>query len=304
MPTLAVVIPTYNRTPELARALDSLLAQTWQDFEVVVCDDGSSEDVGAVVHRYENRLAIRCLRIPNSGGPARPRNVAVAASTAPWVSFLDSDDWWDPGRVARMLPHLGQDVDVVYHRLRQVVFPPATRAPSGELVGADCGPEPLRRMLTRGNPIPNSAAIVRRATLERLGGIAEDLNSVEDFDTWLRFAELGARFRFVPEVLGSYSVSQAGISTFGPRQYAIQRALFAKHLHLLPASLRPLAESHFNYLLGSYALRLGDPSTARRHLEEVRLDAGLARFGLALVKRAVAKVARPRLALTDEQRTP
>jgi glycosyltransferase involved in cell wall biosynthesis len=292
MPTLTVVIPTYNRGAELRRALESLAAQTRQDFEVIVCDDGSEEDLRSVVDGYAGRLGVEYVRIENSGGPARPRNVGTARASAPWISFLDSDDWWKPERVETVLPSLAGDVDVVYHPLRAVGSGADRRCV--RRVGRACGPDPLGHMLTRGNPIPNSAAIVRRSWLTRIGGIAEDLSSVEDFDAWLRLAEAGARFRFVDEELGYYALTENSISVFTERQLVVQRRLFEKHLTLVPPALRSLAESNFSYLLGSYALRLGDRATARSYLARVRGAGGLTRRVLALAKYVYAGIGRPR----------
>ena len=99
---LTVVIPTYNRSHELVRALDSLVAQTDTGFEVIVCDDGSTEDIASAIQGFHGRLRLRLMRIDNSGGPARPRNVATQAATTRWISYLDSDDWWYPSRMARL----------------------------------------------------------------------------------------------------------------------------------------------------------------------------------------------------------
>ena len=76
-PQISVVIPVYNRSWELRRALESLARQTTKNFEVVVCDDGSAEDIRAVVTTFEHQLDVQYQRIENSGGPARPRNVAI-----------------------------------------------------------------------------------------------------------------------------------------------------------------------------------------------------------------------------------
>ena len=84
-------------------------------------------------------------------------------------------------------------------------------------------------MIVRGNPIPNSATTVRRASLVALGGITEDFTSVEDYDTWLRLAEAGATFEFVDRILGAYSVGGSNISTFSMAQLSRLRALFERH---------------------------------------------------------------------------
>jgi glycosyltransferase involved in cell wall biosynthesis len=275
-PAITVVIPTYNRSAELERALDSLVRQTDPDFAVFVCDDGSAEDIRAVVRRYSSRLAITCERIDNSGGPARPRNVGVRHATSEWVAFLDSDDWWDAGRMAAMKARLCGDVDVLYHPLR---ITRAQALPAGGCEPRAVGlplrdPDPLVHMLRFGNPLPTSATVVRTALMREIGGFDErrELASVEDFDAWLRLAARGARFRFVAETLGDYWVGEDNISAFTPRQYERQRALFERQLGLLPARYRRLARSNFNYLLGSYEIMLGLPDSGRLRAVELTVE--------------------------------
>jgi glycosyltransferase involved in cell wall biosynthesis len=95
MADVSVVIPTYNRADLLPRAIDSALAQTAPPVEIIIVDDGSTDDTPAVVMRYAERHAgrVRSLRIPN-GGVARARNAGIAAARSQWVALLDSDDEW------------------------------------------------------------------------------------------------------------------------------------------------------------------------------------------------------------------
>lgn len=261
---LTVVIPTFNRSQELVRALESLAAQTDNDFDVIVCDDGSTEDISAAISCFYDRLRLRLLRIDNSGGPARPRNVATQAATTHWVCYLDSDDWWYPSRMASLRAQLSEERDIVYHPLRVVRADqdPAAKPPHGGEIG-----EPLRsedtimHMIRFGNPLATSGTTVKRELMIAIGGFDEgrELASVEDFDAWLRLAAKGARLHYVQEVLGAYWVGADQISTFNARQFERQRNLFKRQLELLPSLYRAQARSNFGYLLGSYALDLGLP---------------------------------------------
>lgn len=267
---VSVVIPVYNRAQPLRRALQSLAAQTARDFEVIVVDDGSTEDIAAVVRSIAGVPGLRCLRIDNSGGPARPRNVGIGQARGEWIAFLDSDDWWDPQRMACVLAALDEGVDVLYHPLRVVRAPGLRRG--GERrrqIGQAANGPMLVQLLTRGNPIPNSAALVRRRLLQQLGGIDENPLLIEDFDTWLRLAAAGARFRFLPQELGSYWVGEDGISALNPRQIEKYRATVWPHLQRLAPELRTLATRCQHYHLGSMYLKLGRwaHAEARRQLQ-------------------------------------
>jgi len=258
-PLISVVIPVYNRCEELRRALASLASQTIRNFEVIVCDDGSTDDIRGVVESFVNRIDLHYQRIENSGGPARPRNVAIRVARGEWISFLDSDDWWDDNRLEIIITELHNDIDFLYHNLRVVNSSNLSRAPERRtVIGEPLRCEALRHMALFGNPVPNSAAVVRRSLLEKIGGISEDreIVAVEDFDTWLRLLEAGARILYVDRILGSYFVGEDGISKISLKHIERQNELFRRHVFRFDSSFRDAAESSHNYMMGSMLLRL------------------------------------------------
>ena len=273
IPRISVVIPVYNRSLELRRALESLARQTERQFEVVICDDGSTEDIHAVLAPFENKIEIHYQRIENSGGPARPRNVAIRMARGEWIAFLDSDDWWDDRRMAVVGAALSDDIDILYHPLRVVTAEGLTRTPERRsIIGEALRSDALRHLALFGNPVPNSAAVVRRSMLMQIGGICEDPAIVaEDFDTWLCLLELGARMYFLNDILGSYWVGEDGISAFSKRQITGQIALFERHAPRFSPDLRCAAEACHNYAIGSLLLQLGeDRALARKYLRQAR----------------------------------
>jgi glycosyltransferase involved in cell wall biosynthesis len=291
MPSISVVIPVYNRTWELRRTLQSLADQSFRDFEVIVCDDGSSVDVRSVVDSFAGSLHLQFRRIDNSGGPARPRNVATRMANGEWISFLDSDDWWDSDRMSVVAAALGHDVDLLYHPLRVVTSRDvALRRNHPKSVGRAIRGEPLRDMALFGNPIPNSAAVVRRKLLNSVGGMCEDrrLVAFEDFDTWLQLVEGGARVRFLDRTLGSYWIGDDAISAMSERQVHRQAALFERHVARFPADLRTAAQACQHYSISSMWRRIGGrPDLEFDHLRRAK---GLPTLGLRL-KRQLKLVA-------------
>lgn len=266
-PLISVVIPVFNRSAELRRALESLDRQTLRDFEVVICDDGSTEDIPAVVAFFENKLSIRYLRIENSGGPARPRNAAIGVARGKWIAFLDSDDWWDDDRLEVVSVELGDHVDILYHPLR-VVRAKNMRATRERraVIGEPFFGDALRHFVLVGNPIANSACVVRRDSLMKVGGISEEpsLVSVEDFDTWLRLLVFGARLNYLNRVLGSYWIGSDGISTFSRKQIDRLIFLFERNLPLLNPDLRRVAEACHSYRVGSLLIQIGENNLLAR----------------------------------------
>ena len=240
-----------------------------------------------------DRLRLQYLRIPNSGGPARPRNAGVAASSGDWIAFLDSDDWWKPERLESMMPFLGGDVALAYHRLLAISTQGNRPPRSMRVIGSACGGDPLGRMLKRGNPVPNSAAIVRRDWLLRigLGGGPRQRRGLRRLASagrgWGEVPFRGSR----PRLLRRDRLKHQRVSQ---RQIVVQKALFEKHRILVPPRLRHVANSNFSYLMGSYALQVGDKATALEALRKVRLSGGAVRLGLALIKRVMASAARQR----------
>ena len=105
MPEVSVIIPTYNRAKIVTKAIDSVLAQTYKDFEIVVVDDGSIDNTKEVIHNFKNRV-IRYTRNRENRGQAYARNKGVKIAKGEYIAFLDSDDFWLPNKLALLLRHL------------------------------------------------------------------------------------------------------------------------------------------------------------------------------------------------------
>ena len=283
---LTVVIPTHNRSQDLTRALDSLVAQTNSDFEVIVCDDGSTEDIAAVTRRFSKALRLRLLRIEKSGGPGRARNLGVEHAKTIWVSFLDSDDWWFPTRIEKVKASLTLEDDIVHHKLQVERADKSieARPAHGSILGTPFQDTDLvMHMIRFGNPLATSATTVRRKLLLEIDGFDTTHDLIEDFDVWLRLANHGARFRLIPEVLGAYWAGGNQLSKVNVRQYQRYKNLFDRQLTLLPERYKAYAQSNFGYLLGSYALQLGLPST-QAHFHQISLAKEPKLWGKAKLK--------------------
>jgi glycosyltransferase involved in cell wall biosynthesis len=257
-PRVSVIIPTFNRARDIGRCLDSLFAQTFRDFEVLVCDDGSKDDTGAIVAGYASRLDLKYRWAENFGGPARPRNDGVANARGQLLAFLDSDDWWAPGKLAASVLAIDSGADFVYHdlylaaRSQQRVF--LRKSPTRDLV------KPVvDDLLANGNGINNSSVVVRRDLMERIGGFTEDRSLIasEDYDAWVRVAKLTDRFVRIPQTLGYYWIGDGNISN--PRRtISTHDALEARYASELAElrKTRPVfwlsyAKARSNYLIGA-----------------------------------------------------
>ena len=203
-PRISVVIPTYNRAKLLRRALQSVIEQTFTDWEVLVVDNHSSDDTGEVVQSFKEPR-IKLLKIHNNGIIAASRNMGIRAASGTWVALLDSDDWWTQDKLEVSVEALNRGNDVVYHDMllvkngwtdcfRQKVPTRQLRIPA------------YADLLMNGNAIVNSSVVIRRSLLLDIGGLSErpDLVASEDFECWLRLAQVTEYFFRLPGPHGYY----------------------------------------------------------------------------------------------------
>ena len=214
MAIVTVVIPTYNRAVEIERCLNSLKTQTFQNFEVFICDDGSTDKTSDVVMKFDASFPITFVQQPNSGGPAKGRNEGIRASKSKYVAFLDSDDWWKPKKLEESIFHLEQGNDLVYHdlfRSRNKRFYRGLRKVKSKKINHPA----FEHLLRRGNSIPNSSVVVKRSLVQDIGLLDErkELVAAEDFDLWIRLAKAGCTFKRIPITLGYYQIGLDSIST-------------------------------------------------------------------------------------------
>jgi glycosyltransferase involved in cell wall biosynthesis len=190
--TVSVVIPAYNAAGFVSRAIESCLAQTYRPIEIIVVDDGSSDNTAEIVSRFSH--PVRLIQRAN-GGPAAARNDGAREATGDWLALLDADDYWFPDKLRVQLQQqdISPDVAVVYCLFDNY---------SGMQVPSEVTFEDLWNY----NWIGNSSALVRRSAFTAIGGFHEDraMISVEDYNLWIRLAAAGWRLVLCPHVLVHY----------------------------------------------------------------------------------------------------
>jgi glycosyltransferase involved in cell wall biosynthesis len=199
MKKISVIIPCYNSSRFLAESIDSALGQNYANIEVVVVDDGSTDDSPDIMARYGNR--IRIVRQANAGLPAA-RNAGIQVAVGDLFAFLDSDDWWSPNFISRMVEALERsDAGIAYCGWQNVGLPEPRNRP---YVPPDyeAMPDKLEKLI-EGVGWPVHAALIRRDVLFGAGLFNPALKSCEDFALWIR-AATAHRLVLVPEVLAFY----------------------------------------------------------------------------------------------------
>jgi glycosyltransferase involved in cell wall biosynthesis len=180
-PEVSVMIPSYNRRAMVLEAVDSVLAQSNQSFELIVIDDGSTD--GTAEHLTRLATPIRIERIEHSG-PAAARNRAAELASAPLIAFLDSDDLWAPTKLERQLAYMCANPDCAISQTNEIWIRNGRRVNPGirhRKRAGDIFIDSLRTCL-----ISMSATMMRADLFRTLGGFDEVMTAAEDYDLWLR----------------------------------------------------------------------------------------------------------------------
>jgi len=270
LPHVSVVIPTYNYGHYLADAVRSALDQTWTAREILVVDDGSTDDTQRVLQEFAG--AVRVITKKNSGLSAA-RNTGIAAATGAFIAILDADDVWMPHKLERQMAVFrdAPDTGIVSCAALQV---DAHRRPVQVLpCPSTADPGALRRELALRNVVSGgSAALVRRECFDLVGGFDESLRSSEDWDMWLRIAR-HFPIRFVEEPLVSIRVTGDNMSGLrhAERMLANELRVIDKQVAEDPGFARgaggPDAARSYRLFCAAWAHWQGrDRSTALRHL--------------------------------------
>jgi len=205
-PLISVVIPTYNRAYELARAIDSVLCQTYQNWEVLVVDNHSQDNTDELIRKYNDKR-IKLYKIHNKGVIAASRNMGIKYAVGDFIAFLDSDDWWAPDKLSETVTCFSSGMDVVYHALF-LVHKNKQRCLWRKTVSHAITHPVHKDLILNGNPLPNSSVVVRTKILRDIEGLSEnaDIIAMEDYDAWLRISKKTDKFCKLNKALGYYWV--------------------------------------------------------------------------------------------------
>ncbi len=219
-PTVSVLLPFYNASATLAETLDSILAQTMKDYELVAVDDGSTDDSAAILRDYAARDGRIRLLQPGRGGVVAAMNHALAAARAPLVARMDADDIMHPERLARQAAFLDNNPDIALLGSRVRLFPEELvqdgfreyiRWQNGCLNSADMRDEIYVEL-----PIAHPSVMFRRETVMGLGGY-RDGDFPEDYELLLRLHHAGERMAKLEEVLLHWREGEGRLTRTDPR---------------------------------------------------------------------------------------
>jgi glycosyltransferase involved in cell wall biosynthesis len=261
-PVVSVVVPAFNRAPVITDAIRSVLAQSFQELEIVVVDDGSRDATAETVLRMaRSEPRIRLIRHEANRGAQAARNTGIRAALGEWIAFLDSDDTWLTSSLqVRIAAAQLQDVHVVHSPGFVLRFGEGERETFD--VPALCGN--VYRQLLRGAGPLFPALLVRAKALQQIGGLDEAIVAYQEWDTAIRLAKR-FEFAFAPEPTFVYDCR--GTDTIsknllrGAKGY---EQILRKHFRDIALKAGPRALSEHYARLSSEYRSAGDEGASRR----------------------------------------
>lgn len=276
MPTVSVVIPTYNRAEAVQRTLDSVLEQTFEDFEAIVVDDASDDDTVEVIEAYDDPRVTLLQHETNRGGSVA-RNTGIDAAEGSYLAFLDSDDEWRPRKLERQVETLerrGDEWVAAYcgvemvrdtepHPLRKLATAYFSRLNVTE--GAEGGEELVGDVLTDDlHTSAGSTLIVEADVVREIDGFDESFDRFQDSEFLIRVLKQGKLAYVNAPLVRRYGSGNPSASELEAADRHYLRT-FAETVRALEADGRDVLGAH-RYMLGKAHLREGNPRRGATYL--------------------------------------
>ncbi|TGM94151.1 glycosyltransferase [Leptospira levettii] len=212
-PLVSVIIPTYNNGHLISFAIDSIIHQTYQNWEIIVVDNTSTDFTLELLEGYAKKVNLRYFTIQNEGIIAKSRNFGIKQVKGEFIAFLDSDDWWESQKLTECISVLKTGKDLVYHDLWETKSHTMGRI-KRKVKTRDLKSPIFSDLLLNGNGIINSSVVVRKAIVEKTGLISENKSDIawEDFEYWLRISTVTEKFSRIKDCLGYYWIGGGNVS--------------------------------------------------------------------------------------------
>lgn len=201
-PLVSVILPTYNRAFYLSRAIESVFSQNYRNIELIVIDDGSTDNTREVVEKIGDKRIV-FMRTPTNRGVSSARNAGIRRAKGEYIAFQDSDDIWLPGKLAKqveVLEGLTEDTAFVYCIMSRTNTAGVKHFVPDDSISRELRRGRLFKKLLIRNYIGAPAVCIRRSVLENVGTFDTQMPSLEDYDLLLRIAK-NYRIEYIDEVL-------------------------------------------------------------------------------------------------------
>ncbi len=244
-PFISVVIPTYNSENFITKTLETLYSQTYNNYEVIVSDDGSTDNTVGVVRSFflKNPSRKKSILINKHEGPGAARNKGIENASGDWISFLDSDDLWNDNKLERVVGHIlkNDDTDLVCHSLIVKDGSKETLMDPSKYFNNKI--DPFLSMY-RENYLYTCALTIKKDILYQAGLFDNKLLSAQDYDLWLRLGLINKiKMGFIEDPLSKYIVREGSISSNVERRLKCMLEISRKYyVELKKVSKVPIIE--------------------------------------------------------------
>ena len=226
---VSIIMPTFNSETVIIKAIDSVISQSYSNWELIIIDNESIDKTLDSVRNYGEKR-IKILKIKNNGIIAKSRNLGIRASKGGLIAFLDSDDWWTENKLSESILQIERGYDFVFHKLKIVnkskklllTTPYHTRKIENSV---------FEDLLKYGNFIQNSSVVVKKYLLECVNFLSEDseLIAAEDYDCWLKISKITNKYYCINTVLGYYFYDGNGANNLKNKEVYVE---FLKNKYL------------------------------------------------------------------------
>lgn len=247
-PLVSIVLPTYNRAHIVSRALQSVLNQTYHDFEIIVVDDGSTDNTEEIIRNVACKDSrVKYFRNNKNKGPSGARNVGINLAKGEFIAFQDDDVEWYPNKLEKqlnLLQTLQETFAVVYSGFYKIIDEEKIYIPSRNIYPKEGN---VHNSLLKGNFIDTPSILVRKAALLYVGLFDENLPMLEDWDLVIRLSEK-YQFKFIDESLYvSYDNPKSVNKQSGAKLDGTLRYIIKKHIDDFLKDKEALENIYFTY---------------------------------------------------------
>jgi len=238
-PAVSVVIPLYNKVDLVAKAIESVLNQDFEDFEIVIVDDGSTDGSAQIAQGYAERLDGLCTYVRQErGGAGAARNRGMRIASGEFIALLDADDLWAPEKLRRQIGFMEAHHDIDWSATNYLVAKDAQTEPVAALPHEGGGSSDPWRIVDWFSAMADeeiltqtSGVVLRRSLVERVGEFDESIPSGQDFDYWVRAAEAAPRCGYCAMPCYTYTKnSRYSISSSETEKYSAKVAMMLRHI--------------------------------------------------------------------------
>jgi len=266
MPKVSVIIPTYNRALLIGRAIQSVLNQSYEDLEIFVIDDGSTDDTERVIKEFQKQdKRIRCIRLDENKGAAAARNIGVKSAKGKYIAFQDSDDEWFPEKTekqVKVFENTPPEVGVVYSDMWRITENKKEYFYSPKIMSGN--KIKYKQALDYGvRKIGIQTALIKKECFDKVGMFDEKFPRLIDLELFIRLSK-HYYFYHIEEPLVNYFDADKGISSNTESFVTAQKLILEKYFEDIQKDKKMLAKHYFS--IGVNLCLNGDSKNGRNYL--------------------------------------